>query len=123
MFDSSDVAVVRPFIDEVINAGWIGLVDDLSSNDLSLYRGSLGEIRGLAAYKAFRASAGGAFNGMHLTVRDVVTAEGKVAVRFRNSGTHSARSATKREITPEERRRVRGAARRSGGLSSLCPPS
>jgi limonene-1,2-epoxide hydrolase len=82
----AEVAVVRRFIDEVINGGQLDLVDELWSKDLEWHGGSLGEIHGLASYKAFlRAAAEGAFSGMHLTVHDVVAADGKVAVRFTNS--------------------------------------
>ena len=86
----ADVAVVRRFIDEVINGGRLDLVDDLWSKDLAWHGGSLGEIHGLSAYKTFLgAAASGAFSGMHLKVHDVVAADGKVAVRFTNSGTHT----------------------------------
>jgi hypothetical protein len=67
--DGAEVAVVRRFIDEVINGGQLDLVDELWSKDLDWHGGSLGEIHGLASYKAFlRAAAEGAFSGMHLTV-------------------------------------------------------
>jgi steroid delta-isomerase-like uncharacterized protein len=87
---SADVGVVRRFIEEVINGGRLELVDELWSEDLAWYGGSLGEIHGLAAYKAFLgASTKGAFSRMHLTIHDVVAADGKVAVRFTNSGTQT----------------------------------
>jgi len=86
----AEVAIVRRFIDEVINRGQFDLVDELWSEDLAWHGGSLGEIHGLASYKAFlRAAAEGAFSGMRLTVHDIVAADGKVAVRFTNSGTHT----------------------------------
>ena len=86
----AEVAVVRRFIEEVINGGQIDLVDELWAKDLAWHGGSLGEIHGLSSYKGFlRAAAKGAFSGMHLTVHDVVAANGKVAVRFTNSGTHT----------------------------------
>jgi hypothetical protein len=49
----AEVAVVRRFIDEVINGGQLDLVDELWSKDLDWHGGSLGEIHGLASYKAF----------------------------------------------------------------------
>jgi hypothetical protein len=76
--DGAEVAVVRRFIDEVINGGQLDLVDELWSKDLDWHGGSLGETHGLASYKAFpRAAAEGAFSGMHLTVHDVVPATGQ----------------------------------------------
>ena len=88
--ESPDAAVVRRFIDEVINGGRLELVDELWSKDLAWHGGSLGELRGLEAYKTFLgAAASGAFSGMHLAVHDIVAADGKVAVRFTNSGTQT----------------------------------
>src|SRR5262245_27731485 len=85
--ESADVTVVRRFIAEVDHRGRIDLIDELWSKDLVWHGGSLGEIRGLEAYKVFlRASTQGAFSAMHLTIHDVFAADGKVAVRFTNSG-------------------------------------
>ena len=85
-----DVAIVRRVIDEVINEGKVDLADDFWSEDLTWHGGSLGEVRGLEAYKQMlRAASAGAFSGMHLTIHDIVAAAGKVAVRFTNSGTHT----------------------------------
>src|ERR1700756_535594 len=85
-----DVAVVRRFIDEVINEGKIDLAGDFWSEDLTWHGGSLGEVRGLEAYKQMlRAASAGAFSGMHLTIHDVVAAAGKVSVRLTNGGTHT----------------------------------
>lgn len=85
-----DVAIIRHFIDEVINAGRIDLVDELWSKNLAWHGGVLGDVHGVADYKAMlRAAVGGAFTDMHLTIHDVVAADGKFAVRFTNSGTHT----------------------------------
>jgi steroid delta-isomerase-like uncharacterized protein len=87
---NADVAVVRRFLDEVINKGRLDLVGELWAEDLTWHGGSLGEVRGLESYKQMlRAAAAGAFSGMYLTVHDIVAAGGKVAVRFTNSGTQS----------------------------------
>ena len=60
----AEVVVVRRFIDEVINGRQLDLVDELWSKDLVWHGGSLGEIHGLASYKAFlRAAADGALAG------------------------------------------------------------
>jgi predicted ester cyclase len=86
----ADAAVVRRFIDEVINNGKPDLAGDFWSQDLTWHGGSLGEVQGLEPYKQMlRAASTGAFSGMHLTIHDVVAAERKVAVRFTNSGTHT----------------------------------
>jgi steroid delta-isomerase-like uncharacterized protein len=88
--ESADIVVVRRFLDEVINGGRIDRVQDFWAEDLTWHGGSLGEVNGIDAYrKMLSAAVGGAFSGMRLEVQDVVAADGKVAVRFTNSGTHS----------------------------------
>ncbi|MER5940408.1 SDR family NAD(P)-dependent oxidoreductase [Streptomyces sp. NPDC001928] len=82
--------VVRRFLDEVVNGGDLSKVDDLWAEDLRWHGGSLGDVRGLAAFKNMMAtSAADAFTGMHLDVQDVITSGDKVVVRFTNSGTHT----------------------------------
>jgi predicted ester cyclase len=83
-------AVVRRFLDEVVNGGRHELIDELWATDLTWRGGSLGEIHGIGAYKDFMAAnATGAFTGMHLVIQDVVAENDKVVVRFTNSGTHT----------------------------------
>jgi predicted ester cyclase len=84
------VAVVRRFLDEVVNGGNLQAIDQLWADDLAWHGGSLGDVRGLAALKAHMAgSASATFTGMYLTIQDIVAAGNKVAVRFTNSGTQS----------------------------------
>ena len=84
------VAVVRRFLDEVVNGGNLEAIEQLWAEDLAWHGGSLGDVHGRAALKAHMAdSASGAFTGMHLTVTDIVAAGNKVAVRFTNSGTQT----------------------------------
>ncbi|MGV9366883.1 SDR family NAD(P)-dependent oxidoreductase [Amycolatopsis sp. NPDC003731] len=85
---SNPESIVRRFIDEVINGGNHNVLGEIWSDDLEWHGGSLGDIHGLAAYKAFAAANGaGAFSGMHLDVKEIITAGNKVVVRFTNSGT------------------------------------
>jgi len=87
---ANPVAIVRRFLDEVVNGGSQQAIDQLWAEDLAWHGGSLGDIHGLAALKAhIAASASGAFTGMHLTVQDIVAAGNKVAVRFTNGGTQT----------------------------------
>ena len=82
-------AVVLRFVDEVINGGNLAAVDELWAPDLRWHAGSLGDVTGIAAYKAQLAAAvGGAFSGMHLHVHDVIADEAMVVLRFTNSGDH-----------------------------------
>lgn len=82
-------SVVLRFVDEVINGGDLALVDELWAHDLRWHAGSLGEVSGIAAYKAQLAAAvDGAFRGMRLRVHDVIADEAMVVLRFTNSGEH-----------------------------------
>ncbi|GAA1003363.1 hypothetical protein Aple_003410 [Acrocarpospora pleiomorpha] len=84
------VSVVRRFLSEVVNGGDLNVIDDLWSDDLRWHGGSLGDIRGLPAYKQYlSASISGAFTGMSLREQDIVATGDKVVVRFTNSGTHT----------------------------------
>jgi predicted ester cyclase len=83
-------AVVRRFLDEVVNGGRHELIGELWATDLTWRGGSLGEIHGINAYQDYMAAnATGAFTGMHLVIQDVITENDKVVVRFTNSGTHT----------------------------------
>jgi NAD(P)-dependent dehydrogenase (short-subunit alcohol dehydrogenase family)/predicted ester cyclase len=84
------IALVRRFLDEVVNGGKLDAIDQLWTDDLVWHGGSMGEIHGLQAYKAHTAAnAAGAFTGMRLSVKEIVAARDKVVVRFTNSGTQS----------------------------------
>jgi acetyl esterase len=83
-------AVVRRFLDEVVNGGDLSALDELWAADLAWHGGSMGDIHGIDAYRAFlSASAAGAFTGMRLDVQAVITADDQVVVRFTNSGTQT----------------------------------
>jgi len=88
--DFEPAAVVRRFVDEVVNGGDLGVLDQLWAADLAWHGGSMGEIHGLAAFREhLAASTTGAFSGMHLDIHDVVTSGDTVVVRFTNSGTQT----------------------------------
>jgi acetyl esterase len=83
-------AVVRRFIDEAVNGGDLSALDELWAADLAWHGGSMGDIYGIEAYRAFlSASASGAFTGMHLDVKEIITAGDQIVVRFTNSGTQT----------------------------------
>jgi len=65
-------AVVRRFLDEVVNSGNLRAIDRLVAEDLAWHGGSLGDVHGLAALKAHMAA--NASTGMHMTVKDIMTA-------------------------------------------------
>ena len=87
---SAAVGVVRRFLDEVLNHGRHELIDELWAPDLVWHGGSLGEIHGIEDYRRMLAvNAAGAFSNLHLNVHDVIAADGRVVVRFTNSGTQT----------------------------------
>jgi acetyl esterase len=84
------IAVVRRFIDEVINGGNHALIDELWTPDMTWHGGSMGEFPGLSEWKASMTAGGiSAFSGMHLDVKEIITSGDQVVVRFTNSGTHT----------------------------------
>ncbi|MEW2576328.1 SDR family NAD(P)-dependent oxidoreductase [Streptomyces syringium] len=82
-------AVVRRHLDEVVNGGDVGLVDELWAEDLHCHGGILGECHGLAEWKGFMAVNRGALADLRLDVKDVVASGDKVVVRFVGSAIHS----------------------------------
>jgi|GEM_PF-1863745 len=84
---AANVAIVRRFLDEVVNSGRFELVDQLWTSDLVWRGASLGELRGIEAYrKALESSVGGSFTGMRLEIKDIIASGDKVVVYFTNSG-------------------------------------
>ncbi|MBP2406582.1 SDR family NAD(P)-dependent oxidoreductase [Streptomyces syringium] len=81
--------VVRRHLDEVVNGGDVGLVDELWAEDLHCRGGILGECHGLDEWKGFMAANRGALADLHLDVKDVVASGDKVVVRFVGSAIHS----------------------------------
>jgi predicted ester cyclase len=87
--EAQNIAVVRHFIDGAINGGDAGVIDETWAPDMTWHGGSMGDLHGLDAYKAFfDASASGAWKDMHLEIHDVIAQDEKVVVRFTNSGTN-----------------------------------
>lgn len=87
---AANVVIVRRFLDEVVNGGRFELVDQLWASDLVWRGASLGELRGIEAYrKALESSVGGSFTGMRLDIKDVIASGDKVVVYFTNSGTNT----------------------------------
>jgi acetyl esterase len=83
-------AVVRRFIDKVVNGGDVDAVGDLWADDLVWHGGSMGDVHGIEAFRQhLKANASGAFTGMHLQIDDLIEAEDKVIVRFTNGGTQT----------------------------------
>ena len=81
------VAVVRRYLDEVVNGGSLDALREVWAPDGQWHGGSMGDRHGLAEMIAFASGGGaGAFSEMHLTVHDLVSADDKVVVRFTNSG-------------------------------------
>lgn len=84
---AANVAVVKRFLIEVVNGGHFELVDQLWAKDMVWHGASLGEVKGIEAYrKELEASVGGSFSNMRLDIKDVIASGDKVVVYFTNSG-------------------------------------
>lgn len=84
--EAANVALVKTFVDEVINKENIDKVDDLWAGDLKWHYGET-TINGIEQYKqSLRASIGTAFTNMHLDIIDIVSNDDKVVLYFTNSG-------------------------------------
>ncbi|QEC78528.1 alpha/beta hydrolase fold domain-containing protein [Mucilaginibacter ginsenosidivorax] len=84
---TKNIAIVKKFINEVVNGGHLEQVDQLWAPDMTWKGGSLGEIDGIDNYKKFlAANVGKAFTQMHLDVKEVIASGDKVMLRFTNSG-------------------------------------
>ncbi len=83
----ANVALVRTFLDEVVNRGRFELVDQLWAPDMVWRGGSQGEVHGRDVYRRMlEASVGGSFTNMRLEILDIIADGDKVVVRFTNSG-------------------------------------
>ncbi len=90
--DAPNVALVRRFVNDVINDGKLALVDDLWTRDLVWEGGSLGKMQGIDAYKKMLgASAGGGWVGLHLTIHEIHAQGDRVFLQFTNSGQRKGR--------------------------------
>jgi predicted ester cyclase len=87
--EEANVAVVRRFIEDVVNGGDLSVIAETWAEEMTWNGGSLGTFVGRDAYTAFMsANVTGAFEGMHLAVYDVIAHDDKVVLRFTNSGTN-----------------------------------
>jgi predicted ester cyclase len=87
--EEANLAVVRRFIDDAVNGGDLSVIEETWAQDMTWDGGSLGTFVGREAYTAFMsANVEGAFEGMHLTIYDVIASGNKVVLRFTNSGTN-----------------------------------
>jgi acetyl esterase len=87
--EERNVAVVRRFIDGVVNGGDLAVVDDTWADDLLWHGGSMGTFEGRDAFTAFLASSSsGAWTDMHLEIHELIARGDKVVARFTNSGTN-----------------------------------
>jgi predicted ester cyclase len=81
-----NIAIVRRFIDEVLNKGQLELIPELWASDLVWHGGSLGTIQGVKAYTEMLSGSAASFEDLHLIVDDTVATGNKVVVRFTNGG-------------------------------------
>jgi predicted ester cyclase len=87
--EEANVAVVRRFIEDVVNGGDLSVIAETWAEEMTWNGGSLGTFVGRDAYAKFiSGNVTGAFKGMHLTIYDVIACDDKVVLRFTNSGTN-----------------------------------
>jgi predicted ester cyclase len=84
-----NIAIVRRFLDEVLNGGRRELIPELWASDLVWHGGSLGTVNGIDAYTQMLDASAESFRGMHLIVDDILAAGDRVVVRFTNGGVSS----------------------------------
>ncbi|HEY2650385.1 MAG TPA: ester cyclase [Solirubrobacteraceae bacterium] len=81
--------VVRQFIDGAINGRDLAVVDKTWADDMTWHGGSMGTYESKAAFLEFAAAnAGGAWEDMHLEIRDTIASGNQVVLRFTDSGTN-----------------------------------
>jgi steroid delta-isomerase-like uncharacterized protein len=81
-------AIVRRFLEGVINTGNPGVADEVCADDLAWHGGSLGEMRGLVAFKAMVGPFLAAFPGLRVEVGDLLADGDKVTARYTWRGAH-----------------------------------
>jgi len=84
--EEANIALVKRFVEEVINKGNINEVDDIWTKDMKWHYSET-TLKGIEAYKkSLQASIGVAFENMHLDILDIVPNKDKVTLYFTNSG-------------------------------------
>ena len=85
--------LVRKFFDEAINRGDLDAFDAVCSPDYVWHGGSdpeqLGDVHGLDAFKEAVAAFFRGFPDLEVTIEDAIGEGDRVAVRFREVGTHN----------------------------------
>jgi steroid delta-isomerase-like uncharacterized protein len=84
---AANKALLRRWFDEVWNAGRSDTIDELMA-DNSVVHAAIGDIRGVAEFKAFQAAYRNAFPDMRIQLDQVVAEGDVVAARWTASGTH-----------------------------------
>ena len=74
-------AVLRHFIEEVINRGNLELLDELLSPDVVMHRAE-GEIRGIEAARQHVLRMHNTFPDTHVTIEDMIAEDDKVVMRL-----------------------------------------
>jgi steroid delta-isomerase-like uncharacterized protein len=81
-------ALVRRYVEEVLNGKNLGLVDELFAADFIDHDSSMPEARGPAGVKRLAAMAQASFPDLHFTIEDMVAEGEKIVYRYTLSGTH-----------------------------------
>jgi len=90
MSTDSNVALVRRFVDEVINGGHLDLVDEFFAPDFVNHSPNFGSAPDREGLKQLLGALRAAFPDAVMRVEDVVAAGDKVMIRFTSDGTQAA---------------------------------
>jgi steroid delta-isomerase-like uncharacterized protein len=88
MMSADNKALVRRYVEEVLNGKNLALVDELFAEDFVDHDSSMPEARGPAGVKRLAAMAHASFPDLHFTIEDIVAEGDRVVYRYTLSGTH-----------------------------------
>lgn len=81
-------AVIRRFIDEIINKGELDKTEQYVASDYIEHNPMPDQPPGSEGFKQLMAMFRSAFPDLHISIDDIIAEGDKVVVRARNSGTH-----------------------------------
>jgi steroid delta-isomerase-like uncharacterized protein len=81
-------ALVRRYLEEVINQGKLDAIDELVASDYQGHGTGAPEVKGSEGLKQRLTQLRTAFPDVHITIEDMVASEDKVATRTTFKGTH-----------------------------------
>jgi len=83
-------ALIREFVEEVINKKRFDLLKEYCTDDFTIHIGTKGEIKGLEEFRIVNTetSGGTAFPDFKVSIEDIVAEDNKIVFRYTISATH-----------------------------------